>query len=104
LIGHDQLAIPARVDLAREAPFTLGGISVRPATRQILYSGASETLEPRVMQVLVALYRGGGDVVTRDQLIDSCWDGRIVGDNALHRVISRIRDVASIPQSGFAIE
>lgn len=84
-----------RVDLARAAPFTLGDIDVFPSVRQLTRHDASETLEPRVMQVLVALARAEGAVVTRDQLIDWCWDGRIVSENAINRVISRLRQVAA---------
>jgi tetratricopeptide (TPR) repeat protein len=46
------------------------------------------------MQVLVVLARAAGGIVTRDELIGQCWDGRIVGDDAINRVISRIRHVA----------
>lgn len=47
------------------------------------------------MQVLVALAQAGGAVLTRDDLIACCWEGRIVGDNAIQRVISRIRQIAA---------
>lgn len=53
--------------------------------------GNSIQLEHRVMQVLVALFRAGGTIVTRDELVRLCWDGRIVGDDAINRVISRLR-------------
>lgn len=45
------------------------------------------------MQVLVTLAGAGGKVLSRDDLIEHCWDGRIVGDNAINRVISRLRHV-----------
>jgi tetratricopeptide (TPR) repeat protein len=48
-------------------------------------------LEPRVMRVLVALAASEGQVYSRDDLIALCWDGQIVGDNAINRVISRLR-------------
>lgn len=83
------------IDLAHVAPFRLGEVEVHPATRQIVRAEQCETLEPRVMQVLVALAQARGAVLTRDELIALCWEGRIVGDNAIHRVISRIRQVAS---------
>ncbi len=54
-----------------------------------------ETLEPRVMRVLVALAGEPGRVLSRDDLIELCWDGQIVGDNAVNRVISRLRAVLS---------
>lgn len=43
------------------------------------------------MQVLVALGLEPGQVLSRDDLIALCWDGRIVGDNAINRVISLLR-------------
>ena len=33
--------------------------------------------------------------MTRDELIARCWEGRIVGDNAIQRTISRLRDIAA---------
>ncbi len=82
------------IDLARVAPFRLGALHVTPATRQVARGHATETLEPRVMQVLVALHQADGAVVSRDELIARCWHGRIVGDNAIQRTISRLRDLA----------
>lgn len=57
------------------------------------------------MQMLVALAQAEGAVVTSDELIQRCWDGRIVGENAIHRVISRVRHVAATLGNGsFRIE
>lgn len=92
---HDGLAIPGRVVLAHEPPFTLGELRVHPATRQMERGPRRETLEPRVMQVLVALTRAQGAIVTRDELIERCWGGRIVTDDAINRVLSRIRQIGS---------
>ena len=58
-----------RIDLAHAADFTLGPLTVRPSTREVDRDGAIEVLEPRVMQVLVALARAGGAIVSRDDLI-----------------------------------
>lgn len=77
--------------LARERPFRLGAVTVRPAAREIRGPRGREVLEPRVMEVLVALARARGETVTRDDLIASCWDGRVVGEDAITRVISRLR-------------
>ena len=90
---HDGLAVPGQVVLAHEPSFRLGHLDIDPATRQARRGEASETLEPRVMQVLVALFHAGR-IVTRDELIARCWDGRVVGDDAINRVISRLRHLA----------
>ncbi|HWT31814.1 MAG TPA: winged helix-turn-helix domain-containing protein, partial [Propylenella sp.] len=102
---HDGLAIPGQIVLAHEVPFTIGALRVDPPTRQVERAGRSETLEPRVMQVFVALARAKGGIVTRDELTDWCWGGRIVGEDAIHRAISRLRQVASeIGGESFAVE
>jgi DNA-binding winged helix-turn-helix (wHTH) protein/tetratricopeptide (TPR) repeat protein len=94
------------INLAHVAPFRIGELEIQPATRQLFRNGRAETLEPRVMQVLVALAQAeGGGVVTRDELTDLCWDGRIVSENAINRVISRIRQLASdIGAGSFQLE
>ena len=44
-------------------------------------------------------------MVSRSDLIDRCWDGRVVGDNAINRVISRLRQLAANDDGGdFEIE
>jgi DNA-binding winged helix-turn-helix (wHTH) protein/tetratricopeptide (TPR) repeat protein len=83
-----------RIALANEPPFRLGILEVIPAWRQVRTGGESRTLEPRVMQVLVALAQADGGIVGRDELIARCWDGRIVGENAINRVISLLRALA----------
>lgn len=103
-IGHDGLAVPGKVVLAHEPSFTIGAVEADPATRQVHGASRSETLEPRVMEVFVALYRAGG-IVTRDELIQRCWDGRIVGEDAINRVISRIRGIGvDIGEGSFSVE
>ena len=102
---HDGLSIPGRVVLAHEPPFTIGELHVDPPTRQVEGSARRETLEPRVMQVLVALARANGRIVARDELTAWCWDGRIVGEDAINRAIFRLRQVASeIGGGSFGIE
>ena len=102
---HDGLAVPGRVILAHEPPFRIGDLAVDPPTRQIERGELRESLEPRVMQVLVVLFRARGRIVPRDDLMTQCWDGRVVGDDAINRVISRIRQVAAgIGGDAFGVE
>lgn len=95
-----------RVDLAHQADLVIGRLAVSPPRRELVRDdGAREVLEHRVMQVLIALHRAAGGVVTRDELTRSCWDGRIVGDDAINRVISRLRKTAAgIGAGSFTVE
>lgn len=77
--------------LATIDSFVLPGATVRPSTCEVEAGGRVETLEPRMMQVLVELAEARGRVVSRDALIESCWDGLAVSDDAINRVTARIR-------------
>ena len=84
------------IRLVREAPFRLGGaLRIEPAHRRVAHDdGREEILEPRVMQVLVALAKADGQILSRGDLISSCWAGVVVSEDALNRVISRVRRLA----------
>lgn len=57
------------------------------------------------MQVLVALVEADGAVLSRDDLIQRCWQGRVVGDDAINRCIGQLRRVAkSCDEPCFTIE
>lgn len=91
--------------LAHEAPFALGPIEVRPSTRELCSAGRTMIVEPRVMQLLVALHRADGGVVSKDDLGHLCWSGRIVGEDAINRVVSRLRhDLAKVAGDSLRIE
>ena len=94
-----------RIALAHESAFMLGRARVQPSIRSIELDGRSEIIEPRMMQVLVALAGAGGEVVTRDELLELCWAGRVVGEDALSRVLWRLRQtLAGLGRPGFEIE
>jgi adenylate cyclase len=91
--GRPDLQI-GRIELARETPVRLGVLGIEPALRRLANDDGREAiLEPRVMQVLVALSRADGRIVSRDELATSCWHGVVVGEDALNRVIGRLRRV-----------
>ena len=80
------------INLAAQAPIRLGALTVKPALRQVVHDGGrDEILQPRVMQVLVALIRADGQILTRDDLVASCWRGVVVGEDAITRVIGSLR-------------
>lgn len=93
------------IRLSTERDFALGIIEVRPSLREVRWNGHQEQLEPRVMQVLVALAGAKGAVVSRDALIRRCWEGRIVGEAAINRTIFKLRELSEAGgTSSFRIE
>src|SRR5579872_291409 len=67
---------------------------VRPSNRMLEHGANREVLEPRVMQVLVALVQARWMVVSRDDLVRRCWDSRAVSEDAINRCIARLRRIA----------
>jgi len=88
---NEHVALWPKLTLARELPFALAGTLVRPSALEVEFAGRVTALEPRVMKVLVAMQRAKGHPVSRDELIDLCWDGRIVTDGALNRCVAQLR-------------
>jgi DNA-binding winged helix-turn-helix (wHTH) protein len=93
-----------RIRLAQEADFQLAQLVVRPSLREVDGGARRDILEPRVMQVLVTLAALRGRVVSRDELIESCWEGRVVGEDAINRTISRLRRLADRFECAFEID
>lgn len=101
-----------RIDLSIELPFQLGRAAVDPRAHEIGWRGESRRLQPLTMKVLVALHDKVGELVTRDELVDRCWDGRFVGDDVINRCISLLRRVAdesgafeieTVPRAGYRV-
>lgn len=100
--------------LAKRRNFALGGVTIRPSTRSIEGPDGTAIIEPRVMQVLLALLDARGEVLSREALLEQCWSGTIVGDDAINRTIAEIRralresgstiSVETIPRIGYRIE
>jgi DNA-binding winged helix-turn-helix (wHTH) protein/Tfp pilus assembly protein PilF len=101
-----------RIDLAHAGDFTLGEARVRPPLLEVETGAGTVLLEPRVMQLLVALWRAGGAPVSRDDLIAACWGGLAISDDAITQCVSKLRralsglsgvQVASVPRVGYRL-
>ena len=90
--------------LAHQCSFRIGAAEVRPASRLLEGPDGAQLLEPRVMQVLVALHDAAGGVLSKDDLIECCWDGRVVGEDAINRTIGNLRRACMAAGSPFRIE
>lgn len=82
------------IELANEPDFDLGAMRVKPAELAVVTNGDRRALQPKVMQVLVSLAHARPAVVSRDRLVEMCWAGRTVGDDALNRCILALRHLA----------
>lgn len=100
----DEFASGTHLVLSKRPDLTIGKATIRPSLRQIEGPGGLADIEPRVLQVLLALYDAGGDVLSRNDLLEQCWSGVVVGDDAINRTIAEIRRLVRTTEADFAIE
>ncbi|MEA9554047.1 winged helix-turn-helix domain-containing protein [Xanthomonas campestris pv. campestris] len=71
--------------------FRLGPLLVEPERLMLIGDGERITLEPRMMEVLVALAERAGEVISAEQLLIDVWHGSFYGDNPVHKTIAQLR-------------
>jgi DNA-binding winged helix-turn-helix (wHTH) protein/TolB-like protein/cytochrome c-type biogenesis protein CcmH/NrfG len=62
-----------------------------PTTNELRRAGDTVRIEPRAMEVLMALAGRPGEVVSREQLLAQAWPGVVVGDEALTQSVIKLR-------------
>ena len=59
--------------------------------RELRSRGTPVVLGQRAFEIVEALAQAGGQLVTKDDLMERIWPGAIVGDNTLHVHVSAVR-------------
>lgn len=80
-------------DYTVEAPqASYGGLSVDFANASVLYEGTAVELTHTQLQIMESLIEAKGGFVSREAIMDHCWDqANFIDDNTLSVNISRIR-------------
>lgn len=60
---------------------------------QIQVQGEAVDVERKPLEVLRFLLRHAGEVVTKDEILEAVWPGRILSDTVLAKAVSRLREV-----------
>ena len=68
-----------------------GQVALDEALAQLRRDGQPVELDRSSYDVLLALLRHAGEVVTKDELLEAGWPGRVVSENSLAKAISRLR-------------
>lgn len=71
--------------------FRLNEVRVDPVTGELAGPGGHEQVDPKVMAVLLVLARRAGELVSRDELLETLWPGTIVTDDVLSRCVYKLR-------------
>lgn len=92
----------------------VGEWSVDPATNDISRGDERVHLEPKVVDLLVALAERAGQVVSREELLAQVWPGVVVGDDVLTQGVIKLRKalgdasgeptyIQTIPKRGYRL-
>ena len=102
----DGASVATPIVLARTSVFTVAHLTITPAALSVRSGDWAHSLEPRAMQVLVALADAAPAVVGRAELRERAWGGRVVGEDAVNRAIQMLRRLAkeAPPPAPFSIE
>jgi DNA-binding winged helix-turn-helix (wHTH) protein len=89
---------------------SVGEWLVDPATNEISRGGERVHLEPKVVDLLLALARRAGQVVSREELLSQVWPGVVVGDDVLTQGVIKLRKalgetehIQTIPKRGYRL-
>lgn len=94
--------------------FHLGDLYIDPVRGQVTGRDRSEHLPPKAAEVLLCLARRSGDLVTRDELLQTVWGADHGSQEALGHAISEIRHalgdypdnplfIQTLPKRGFRL-
>ena len=92
--------------------YKLNNILFDQANHTLAIDETKVTLEPKVFGLLSVLVAANGNLVSREQLIEQVWLGRIVGDSAINRTVSLLRQhfssldseqvyIETVPRAGY---
>ena len=94
--------------------FEVAGCRVEPASLQVTVDGQDVRVEAKVMLVLLYLSEHAGRVVSRAELEEQLWPGRVVTEDSVTKAIAKLRRVfgddahnprviETIPKSGYRL-
>ena len=80
--------------ISAQKVFTIGEITIHPLQAKVYRDGQELFLTTMEYRLLLALAQAEGQVLTRNQLLESLWDigGDYVNDNTLTVYIKRLRE------------
>lgn len=101
--------------MSDETAISFGEFQIDSVRGEILNAGQPVSVEPQVFDLIAYLARNAGRIVSRDDLIEHVWGGRIVSDSAIASRINAARTtlgddgqaqklIKTVPRRGFRFE
>jgi eukaryotic-like serine/threonine-protein kinase len=112
MIGHMLPEPPATRD-PRLYRWRFGAVEYDEARHELRVAGLPVEVEHKPLQVLALLLRHPGEVVTKEELFDTVWAGRVTVDHVLATAVGKLRKalgpegdgrIATVPRLGYRFE
>jgi Tol biopolymer transport system component/DNA-binding winged helix-turn-helix (wHTH) protein len=71
--------------------YQFDSVEVQPAAFAVVRDGQTLALEPKAVRVLLYLIEHRDRAVSKEELIETVWEGVAVTDNALTRIVAQLR-------------
>jgi len=71
--------------------WSFGDVVLDEAALELSVAGEVVALEPKPLELLRVLVRRPGEVVTKDELLDAVWPGRVVTEGVLGKAVAKLR-------------
>ncbi len=72
--------------------FSFSEFKAIPKANLLIKKSREKRIEPKVMSLLILLASKHGDVVTRQEILDSLWPNMVVGDEVISQLIYSLRN------------
>ena len=98
---------------ASQYRYRFGTAEFDEARLDLRVGGLRVDVEQRPLQVLLALLRRAGEVVTKEELFDEVWSGRATVENVLTNAVAKLRRslgvsdaerIQTVPRAGYRID
>jgi eukaryotic-like serine/threonine-protein kinase len=87
-----EIAAARKDDEGAGRTWTFGNAVLDERTLELTVAGRPLALEKKALVVLAHLVQHAGEVVTKEELIDAAWPGRVISDSALTSCIAKVRE------------
>jgi len=71
--------------------FRFGDCALDTRTLELTVGGAAVRLERKPLELLLYLLSHAGEVVTKEELLDEVWEGRVVSESVLTKCVAKLR-------------
>ncbi len=86
--GHAGDSVEMQVRAGR---WRFGNATLDGGALELRVDDAPVAIEPKALALLLALLRRPGEVVTKDELLDAVWAGRVVTEGVLVKAVAKVR-------------